>query len=109
MSGRGRRVRVRGGRGAGQGGRGVQVRGGRGAGQGGRGAGQVGRARQTRTIITNEMRATVIDHVIVHGMTMAEAGRRVRPNLSRFSVATIIRTFREHNRYCTVLLCRSLQ
>ncbi|XP_038555701.1 uncharacterized protein LOC119888961 [Micropterus salmoides] len=44
------------------------------------------------------MRATVIDHVIVHGMTMAEAGLRVRPNLSRFTVATIIRAFTQHNR-----------
>ncbi|KAL3972583.1 bestrophin-4 [Sarotherodon galilaeus] len=44
------------------------------------------------------MRATVIDHVIVHGMTMAEAGLRVRPNLSRFTVATIIGAFRQHNR-----------
>ncbi|XP_067220391.1 uncharacterized protein [Chanodichthys erythropterus] len=44
------------------------------------------------------MRATVIDHVIVHGMTMTEAGLRVRPNLSRFTVATIIRAFRQHNR-----------
>ncbi|XP_038583607.1 uncharacterized protein LOC119909430 [Micropterus salmoides] len=44
------------------------------------------------------MRTTVIDHVIVHGMTMAEAGLRVRPNLSRFTVATIIRAFRQHNR-----------
>ncbi|CAM4573550.1 unnamed protein product [Leuciscus chuanchicus] len=44
------------------------------------------------------MRATVIDHVIVHGMTMAEAGLRVRPNLSRFTVATIFRAFRQHNR-----------
>ncbi|XP_060790269.1 uncharacterized protein LOC132894453 [Neoarius graeffei] len=31
-------------------------------------------------------------------MTMAEAGLRVRPNLSRFTVATIIRAFRQHNR-----------
>ncbi|XP_036001508.1 uncharacterized protein LOC118565346 [Fundulus heteroclitus] len=100
---RGRGNCIRGGRGAGQGGRGAG-QGGRGAGQGGRGAGQGGRegpggrARQPRTIITDEMRATVIDHVIVHGMTMAEAGLRVRPNLSRFTVATIIRAFRQHNR-----------
>ncbi|KAI5625999.1 hypothetical protein C0J50_14446 [Silurus asotus] len=58
------------------------------ANKGGEGPG--GRARQPRTIITDEMRATVIDHVIVHGMTMAEAGLQVRPNLSRFTVATII-------------------
>nr|XP_020474740.1 uncharacterized protein LOC109971067 [Monopterus albus] len=95
---RGRGVQIRGGRGAGQRGRGVQIRGGRGAGQQGRGEGPGGRARQPRTIITDEMRATVIDHVIVHGMTMAEAGLRVRPNLSRFTVATIIRAFRQHNR-----------
>ncbi|XP_035989923.1 uncharacterized protein LOC118561800 [Fundulus heteroclitus] len=100
---RGRGNRVRGGRRAGQGGRGAG-QGGRGAGQGGRGAGQQGRegpggrARQPRTIITDEMRATVIDHVIVHGMTIAEAGLRVRPNRSRFTVATIIRAFRQHNR-----------
>ncbi|XP_035984100.1 uncharacterized protein LOC118557813 isoform X2 [Fundulus heteroclitus] len=114
---RGRGNRVRGGRRAGQGGRGAghggrgaghggrgAGHGGRGAGHGGRGAGQQGRegpggiARQPCTIITDEMRATVIDHVIVHGMTMAEAGLRVRPNLSRFTVATIIRAFRQHNR-----------
>ncbi|KAL3996701.1 SPOC domain-containing protein 1 [Sarotherodon galilaeus] len=81
---------MRGGRGAGQRGRG--------GGQHGRGEGPGGRARQPHTIITDEMRATVIDHVIVHGMTMAEAGLRVRPNMSRFTVATIIRAFRQHNR-----------
>ncbi|XP_035984918.1 uncharacterized protein LOC118558489 isoform X1 [Fundulus heteroclitus] len=102
-AGHGGRGAGHGGRGAGHGGRGAG-HGGRGAGQGGRGAGQQGRegpggrARQPRTIITDEMRATVIDHVIVHGMTMAEAGLRVRPNLSRFTVATIIRAFRQHNR-----------
>ncbi|XP_046694396.1 cilia- and flagella-associated protein 251-like [Silurus meridionalis] len=31
-------------------------------------------------------------------LTMAEAGLRVRPNLSRFTMATIIRAFRQHNR-----------
>ncbi len=124
---RGRGIRVRGGRRAGHGrrgggqqgrgggqqgrGGGQQGRGGgqqgRGGGQQGRGEGPGGRARQPRTIITDEMRATVIDHVIVHGMTMAEAGLRVRPNLSRFTVATIIRAFRQHNRYCTLLLSLS--
>ncbi|KAL1252293.1 hypothetical protein QQF64_020089, partial [Cirrhinus molitorella] len=29
---------------------------------------------------------------------MREAGQRVQPNLSRFTVASIIRTFREENR-----------
>ncbi|XP_051985534.1 uncharacterized protein LOC127646124 [Xyrauchen texanus] len=94
---RGRGIRVRGGRRAGQRGRGGGQQG-RGGDQQGRGEGPEGRARQPRSIITDEMRATVIDHVIVHGMTMAEAGLRVSPNLSRFTVATIIRAFRQHNR-----------
>jgi len=37
-------------------------------------------------------------HVFVHGMTMKEAGLRVRPNLSHFTFALIIRPFREKNR-----------
>ncbi|XP_038132999.1 uncharacterized protein LOC119778035 [Cyprinodon tularosa] len=31
-------------------------------------------------------------------MSMREAGLHVQPNISRFSVASIVRTFREHNR-----------
>lgn len=40
-----------------------------------------------------------MDHVINHGLTMREAGERVQPNLSRYTVASIIRTFRLENRY----------
>ncbi|XP_076849790.1 uncharacterized protein LOC143497998 [Brachyhypopomus gauderio] len=63
--------------------RGVHVRGGRGAGQrgAGRGVGQRGAGRG-----------------VGQRGTMTEAGQRVQPNLSRFSVATIILAFREHNR-----------
>ncbi|XP_051816307.1 uncharacterized protein LOC127537617 [Acanthochromis polyacanthus] len=68
-------------------GRGVCVRGGR---RGGR--------ERPRTVIKDEIWATIVHHVLVHGMTMREAGQRVQPNLSRFSVAGIIRTFREDNR-----------
>ncbi len=46
-----------------------------------RGGGR-GRARP-RTVLSDEIVATVIDHVI-------EAAQRVQPNLSRFSVTTII-------------------
>ena len=81
----GNNVRGRGGR--------VCVRGG---GRGGRVQGKQ-RARP-RIVISDQIRATVIDHVLVHVMTMREAGQRVQPNLTRFSVATIIRTFREENR-----------
>lgn len=75
----------------GRGGRGGRVRV-RGGGRGGRVQGQ--RRARPRIVISDQIRATVIDH----GMTMREAGQRVQPNLSRFSVATIIRTFREENR-----------
>jgi len=40
--------------------------------------------------------------VINHGLTMREAGQRVQPNLSRFTVAGIIQTFRNDNRYVTI-------
>ncbi|KAK0148241.1 hypothetical protein N1851_011834 [Merluccius polli] len=49
-----------------------------------------GRARPT-TVISDEIGATVIDHVLVDEMTMREAGQRVQPTLSGFSVATITR------------------
>lgn len=58
--------------------RGVRMRGG----QGGQ--------RGQRTVISDEIRATVIVHVLVHSMTMKEARLRVQPN-SRFTVSTMIR------------------
>ncbi len=73
--------------------RGVRVRGG---GWGGRGWGR-GRGRP-RTVISDEIRATLVDHVVNHGLTMREAGQRVQPHLSRYTVASIIRTFRNENR-----------
>lgn len=66
---------------------------------GGRGRGQ---RREGRRAISDEIRATLVDHVINHGLTMREAGLRVQPNLSRFTVASIIRTFRNENRYATI-------
>ncbi len=83
--GRGRgRLRIRGGgrvRGRGRAGRGVH-----------------GQRRQT---LSNEIRATLVDH----GLTMREAGQRVQPNLSHFTVASVIRTFRLENRYVTKISC----
>ncbi|XP_049902352.1 mesenchyme-specific cell surface glycoprotein-like isoform X1 [Epinephelus moara] len=66
-------------------------------GAGGRGQ-RGGGVRRRRTIISNEIRGTVIDHVLNHGLSMREAGLRVQPNLSRFTVGAIIRTFRMENR-----------
>lgn len=72
--------------------RGVRMRGGGRGGRGGRGQGRM------RAIISDEIRATLVDHVVNHGLTMREAGQRVQPNLSRYTVASIIRTFRNENR-----------
>ncbi|KAL3970543.1 lutropin subunit beta [Sarotherodon galilaeus] len=67
---------------------------------GGRARGRGGRDRRghARTHISDDIRATLVDHVINHGLTMREAGQRVHPHLSRFTVASVIRTFRLENR-----------
>lgn len=74
----------------------------RGGGQGGGGRGGRGRQEgaQRGPNLTNEIRATLVDHVVNHGLTLREAGLRVQPNLSRYTVASVIRTFQLENRYC---------
>ncbi|XP_078019105.1 uncharacterized protein LOC144458964 [Epinephelus lanceolatus] len=57
-----------------------------------------GRRGHARTIISDDIRETLVDHVINHGLTMREAGQRLHPNLSCFTVSSIIRTFRLENR-----------
>lgn len=47
----------------------------RGGGRGGRVQGQ--RKARPRIVISDQIRANVIDHVLVHGMKMREAGQRV--------------------------------
>ncbi|XP_019210673.1 uncharacterized protein LOC109199799 isoform X1 [Oreochromis niloticus] len=54
--------------------------------------------RRQRTIISNEVRAIIVDHVVNRGFTMAEAARLVQPNLQRSTVSSIIQTFRQENR-----------
>ncbi|KAI2652733.1 Insertion element IS630 uncharacterized 39 kDa protein [Labeo rohita] len=66
-------------------GRGVRMRGG-------------GIPRAARTVVSDEIRATIIDHVINHGLSLREAGERVQPNLRRSTVASIIRIFQQTNR-----------
>lgn len=72
----------------------------RGGGQGGGGRGGRGRQEgaQRGPNLTNEIRATLVDHVVNHGLTLREAGLRVQPNLSRYTVASVIRTFQLENR-----------
>ncbi|KAL1251937.1 hypothetical protein QQF64_019733 [Cirrhinus molitorella] len=57
-----------------------------------------GTQRRTRARVTDQIRATITDHVINHGLSYREAGERVQPNLSRDTVASIVRIFRETNR-----------
>ncbi|KAL6488937.1 hypothetical protein MHYP_G00026780 [Metynnis hypsauchen] len=57
-----------------------------------------GKGGGKRTSVSNEIRATLVNLVLVNGMSMREAGQKVQPNLSRFTVASIIRTFRQENR-----------
>ena len=57
-----------------------------------------GEAERRGPNLTNEIRATLVDHVVNHGLTMREAGLRVQPNLSRYTVASVIRAFRQENR-----------
>ncbi len=102
--GRGEGDRGRGlGRGRGEGDRGRGRCRGRGEGDRGRGLGRgSGREgleeliepeqRRRGPNLTQEIRATLIDHVINHGLTLMEAGQRVQPNLSRNTVASVIRT-----------------
>ena len=44
---------------------------------GGRGGGGLGRRGHARTIISDDIRATLVDHVINHGLTIREAWLRV--------------------------------
>ncbi|XP_032363963.1 uncharacterized protein LOC116677839, partial [Etheostoma spectabile] len=54
--------------------------------------------RAARTVVSDEIRATIVDHVINHGLSLREAGERVQPNLRRSTVASIIRIFQQTNR-----------
>ncbi len=72
----------------------------------GRGRGQ--RRGPVRRRVSDDIRATLVDHVINHGLSMREAGQRVHPNLSRYTVASIIRTFRLENRYIFKFLLQTV-
>ncbi len=58
-----------------------------------------GRRGYVQNNISDDIRATFVDRVINHGLTMREAVQRVHPHLSRFTVASIIRRFGLENRY----------
>ena len=60
-------------------------------GGGGRQSRGNGRRDRGHMRIPNEIRATHVDHVLNYGLTMAN--QRVKPNVERTTVSSIIRTF----------------
>ena len=38
-----------------------------------------GEGSETRTVVSDEIRASLVDHVLIHGLSMREAGQRVQP------------------------------
>ena len=69
-----------------------------------RGSGQGQGRQQQRQVISDEIRATLVHHVLIHGRTMREAGQLVQPNLSCYTAASIVSTFRRENRSFALLL-----
>ena len=65
----------------------------------GGGIGERGRGARRHHAVPDEIWVTIIDHVINHGLTMAEVCRRVQPNVPRSTVSSIIQTFCRENRY----------
>ena len=69
----------------------------------GGGAGRQNRGRdrsgQGHMCIPDEIRDTLVDQVLNHGLTMAKAGPKVQPNVGRTTVSSIIQTFCRQNRY----------
>ncbi len=57
-----------------------------------------GRGGNRRVRVSDEIRATLVDHVINRGFTMEEAVPRVQPNVNRSTVSSIEQTFHRENR-----------
>jgi uncharacterized protein with von Willebrand factor type A (vWA) domain len=52
------------------------------------------RRGRPRAVVSDEIKATIIDHVVNHVLSLREAGLRVYPNLQRSIVASIVQIFR---------------
>lgn len=57
------------------------------------GGGVVGRVQ-----VSYEIWATVIDHVINHGLSLRETGQRVQPVLNKNTVTSIVQNFQHENK-----------
>ena len=71
----------------------------------GRGRGAPVRGRGIRVRCSYEIRATVIDHVVNHDLSMREAGQRVQPYLFVRSAMTMTLCWPLQSIYCTVFHC----
>ena len=60
---------------------------------GGGGADARQQQRRPRAVVSDDIRATIIDHIVNHGLSLRDPGLRVQPNLSRSTVASIVRIF----------------
>lgn len=49
--------------------------------------------RRVKAVVTDEIRATILDHVINHDPSLREAGERVPRNLRQSAMASIIWDF----------------
>lgn len=49
--------------------------------------------------MSDEIRATIVDHVVNHGLTMSEPGRWVQPNIERSTMSSKMQSFCRENRY----------
>ncbi len=59
--------------------------------------------------VPDEIRATLVDHVLNHGLTMAEAGLRMLPNVERTNVSSIILIFFSlTEQVCNLAICTVL-
>lgn len=56
-------------------------------------------ADKAKDISVYQIRATIVDHFVNHGLTMAEVGQRVQPNIGRSTMSSIIQTFYRENMY----------
>ena len=51
-----------------------------------------------RAVVSDEIKASVIDYVVNHDLSLREAGLRVQTNLQRSTVASIVQIFQQNNR-----------
>ena len=69
-----------------------------------RGGAVRGRVQRHRAV-PGKIQATIMDHVISRGLTMAEAGRHVQPNVNLSTESSIIQTLSRENRYVLTQYC----